>query len=140
MDNIAERYAHLGRSYILLADKFQKLDVEHMTLKKKVIPFLELLKTYKQTIEVLQQENKDLTEELAQTSDKYESLKSLELLLQPDVQATLAEAETLIALVNDTIQEMQQDSDPDLSTSDKLLLDEYKMLDKQSELVAVEAM
>jgi len=33
MSDLAERYARLCRVYVQLADRFQKLDVEHMTLR-----------------------------------------------------------------------------------------------------------
>lgn len=128
MSQIAERYNHLCSSYLQLADKFQKLDVEHMSLKSKVVPLIKALKAYKDTVETLQQENANLAEELQIITAHYEQLKPLEALLQPDLQEKLAEVEEQMALVDETMREMEEDSTPDLSEEDKLLLEEYQGL------------
>jgi hypothetical protein len=49
----------------------------------------------------------------------------LEVLLQPETQAVLAEAEEQMSLVQETLLEIDQDSDPGMSEADKLLLEEY---------------
>lgn len=125
MSNIAERYIYLCRCYIELADKFQKLDVEHMTLKSKMVPVLKAMKTCKQTIEQLTQEKLELEQKLKAVTAHYEELKSFEVLLQPETQAVLAEAEEQMSLVQETLLEIDQDSDPGMSEADKLLLEEY---------------
>jgi predicted nuclease with TOPRIM domain len=125
MSNIAERYIYLSRCYIELADKFQKLDVEHMTLKSKMVPVLKAMKTCKQTIEQLTQEKLELEQKLQAVTAQYEELKSFEVLLQPETQAVLAEAEEQMSLVQETLLEIDQDSDPGMSEADKLLLEEY---------------
>lgn len=125
MSNIAERYIYLCRCYIELADKFQKLDVEHMTLKSKMIPILKTIKACKQTIEQLTQEKLELEQKLQSVTAQYKELKSFEVLLQPETQAVLAEAEEQMNLVQETLLEIDQDSDPGMSEADKLLLEEY---------------
>ena len=126
MSQIAERYIHLCRSYIQLSDKFQKLDVEHTTLRRKIVPLLNNLKTYRQIVEKLEQEKLELEERLKTLDERYEHLKQFELLAQPEIQAELSEAESQIALVEETIQEMEENSDPDLNETEKLLLNEYQ--------------
>lgn len=125
MVNQAERYNRLCYSYIQLSEKFQKLDVDHMTLKSKLVPILKALRTYRQAIEQLSQEKSVLEEKLQTLTSQYEALKPLEAFLQPEMQQILAEAEEQMNLVNTTLQEMETDTDPDLSDADKSLLSEY---------------
>lgn len=125
MVNQAERYNRLCYSYIQLSEKFQKLDVDYMDLKTKVVPVLKLLKAYKQAVEQLSQEKSALEDKLEAVTSKYETLKSLEGLLEPATQSLLAEAEEQMELVASTIQEIESDTDPDLSEADKRLLNEY---------------
>ncbi|HEY9621794.1 MAG TPA: hypothetical protein V6C78_15650 [Crinalium sp.] len=126
MSQLAERYTRLCHAYIELAEKFQKLDVEHMTLRSKVIPLLKALKTSRADVSQLKLEKAALEEQLQTISVKYEQVKVLELLLQPEMLDALAEAEDQIALVNTTLTEMNSDFDPDLSEPDKMLLLEYQ--------------
>ncbi|UBF27916.1 hypothetical protein K9N68_08470 [Kovacikia minuta CCNUW1] len=125
MNDLAERYVRLCRGYVQLAEKFQKLDVEHMTLRSKVIPLLKSLKAQHNLVERLQQEKENLAAQLQLTTLKYEELKGLEALLQPEMQDCLIEAEEQLALVETTVTEMDSDRDPDLSEDEKLLLNEY---------------
>jgi predicted nucleic acid-binding Zn-ribbon protein len=134
MSNIAERYTHLCRSYVKLSDQFQKLDVDHMTLKSKVVPLLKSLRTHQSVVSQLQQENLQLTQQLQQLMTQYEALKPLEIFLQPDLQAALSEAEEQALLVEQTLQEIAEDRDPDLSESEKALLAEYQQTPQAFEL------
>lgn len=134
MSQIAERYIHLCRSYIQLSDKFQKLDVEHTTLRRKIIPLLNNLKTYKQIVEKLEQEKLELEEELKNLNENYKHLKQFEILAQPEIQAELSEAESQIALVEETVQEMEENRDPDLNETEKMLLNEYQNNPNEFEL------
>lgn len=143
MDNLAERYVRLSRAYIKLADKFHKLDVEHMALRGKVAPLLRAVKAHRATIDQLSDENlalKTQLTELAGTNQRiqileaqleslttqYHALQPLEALLQSEVQEALTEAEQQIELVEATVDEMDDDRDPDLSEADKQLLQEYE--------------
>ncbi|MDJ0705860.1 MAG: hypothetical protein QNJ46_21545 [Leptolyngbyaceae cyanobacterium MO_188.B28] len=126
MSQIAERYIHLCRSYIQLSDKFQKLDVEHTALRRKVVPMLDNLKGYKKNVEKLEQEKSALEEKLRDITEKYENLKQFEILEKPEIQAELREAENQIALVEETVQEMEENKDPDLNEAEKMLLNEYQ--------------
>jgi chromosome segregation ATPase len=126
MENTANRYARLCHAYIQLAERFQKLDVEHMTLKSKLVPLLKAMQAYKHSMEGLKQEKADLEVELQTLAEKYEELKPFEDLLQPETLTKLFEAEEQLLLVEQTIQEMESESDPDLNEPDKLLLDQYE--------------
>ena len=139
MKSTVDRYKHLAESYIKLSDQFHQLDVEHMTLKQKVVPVLKALRKYQnltaqlkqdkaklvQTIQALTDEKLDLQATIATMQTKFEALADLEALLQPETQDLLTEAEQQIDLVEETLQEMALDSDPDLSQSDKQLLETY---------------
>ncbi len=126
MSQIAERITRLCHAYIKLSDKFQKLDIEYMTLRSKVVPLIKALKTYKQLLEQLNQEKQALEEKLQETTLKYEELKPLEIFLQLEFQAILTEAEEQVELVETTLYEMESDRDPDLSDIDKELLIQYQ--------------
>jgi predicted nuclease with TOPRIM domain len=139
MSDLAERYARLCRGYVQLAEKFQKLDVEHMTLRSKVIPLLKSLKSHHSLVEQLKQEKESLEEQLQSTIQKYEELKALETFLQPEMQAALLEAEEQIALVETTVSEMDSDFDPDLSDDEKMLLHEYHSQSEFGSLIKIPA-
>jgi chromosome segregation ATPase len=125
IQQIADRYARLGRAYIKLSDKFQQLDVDYMTLKSKVVPLLKALKAYKQLANQLKQEKGDLQSQINALAAKYEELKSFEIFLKPEMQDILSEAEEQAELIDETLQEMDQNADPDLSDSDQSILHEY---------------
>lgn len=125
MTNIADRYTRLCRAYIQLAERFQKLDVEHMALKGKLLPLLKVLGSSREAISTLKQEKANLDAELQSMTAKFETLSELETLLKSEAQANLLEAEEQISLVEQTIQEMEAESDPDLDEHDKHLLDDF---------------
>ncbi|MDX2215771.1 MAG: hypothetical protein SFY66_21085 [Oculatellaceae cyanobacterium bins.114] len=126
MPTVADRYARLSRAYTQLSERFQKLDVEHMTLKSKLLPLLKTVKAWKQTIATLKQEKADLEAQLQLVSGKYEELRVFELLLEAAAQADLIEAEEQVKLVEQTIQEFEADAAPDLNDTEKQLLLEYE--------------
>ncbi len=143
MDNLAERYVRLSRAYIKLADKFHKLDVEHMALRGKVVPLLRAVKAHRSTIDQLNEENLALKTQLTEltiaseriqaleaqldvVTIQYCALQPLEALLQSDVQEALIDAEQQMELVDATVDEMDDDRDPDLNADDKQLLQEYE--------------
>jgi chromosome segregation ATPase len=149
MSNIAERYTRLCRSYVQLADKFQQLDIDHMSLRGQVAPLLKSLKTHQLVVEKLQQEKAQLEVELQTVTThyeelkplvqekvtweatlqavtaKYEALRPLEALLEPEVQTALTAAEEQLDLVDETLQEMAIAADPDLDAEAKQLLADY---------------
>lgn len=129
MENIVDSFANLCDSYITLADRFQQLDVDHMTLKGKVVPLLKALKNYQQAIATLQSENRALKQELAGTQEecktlaaKNDALKALEPLLSAEMASLLANASEQASLVQETMDEMDANKDPDLSEEEKDLL------------------
>ncbi len=149
MNNISERYTRLCRSYVQLADKFQQLDVDHMTLRGQVAPLLKSLKTHQVAVERLQHEKSELETELQTLTThyeeikplvqekvtweatlqavtaKYEALRPFEVLLEPEMQTMLTTAEEQLALVDETLQEMAIESDPDLDVEARQLLADY---------------
>lgn len=128
--NVVDSFSNLCSSYIDLADRFQQLDVEHMTLKSKVIPLLKALKNYQKAIATLQAEKQSLQATLDTSQaeyslliEKYESLKALEPLLDEDMMALMQSAEEQSILVKETTAEMDANQDPDLSDEEKSMLD-----------------
>ena len=128
--NVVNSFSNLCSSYIDLADRFQQLDVEHMTLKSKVIPLLKALKNYQQALDTLQAEKQALqaTHDTSKAEynlliDQYEALKALEPLLDEDMMALMQSAEEQSLLVKETTTEMDANRDPDLSDEEKSMLD-----------------
>ncbi|MEL6221082.1 MAG: hypothetical protein AAFR31_00405 [Cyanobacteria bacterium J06627_8] len=140
MTDISKSFAKLCRSYVKLADKFQQLDIDYMKLKGKVVPVLKQLKTYQATIEALKQEKSDLKTELETMTAKYDELKVFEELLSPDMKALLDEATEQVDLVDETLMEMEQDGDPDLSDTDKMLLQAFRDNPNEFTLPDIEAL
>lgn len=126
MTNISNSFSKLCRSYVKLADRFQQLDVECMTLKGKIVPILKQLKAYQDTIEALKHEKTALRAELDSVTAKYEELKIFEELLSPEMQSLLQDAQDQVDLVDETLTEMDEDNDPDLSDDDKEILQAFK--------------
>jgi predicted nucleic acid-binding Zn-ribbon protein len=126
MSHLAKNITRLCHAYIKLSDKFQKLDVDYMTLRSKVVPLIKALKVYKQLVEQLSEERQLLKENLQEITQKYEELKPFEIFLEPEFQAILNEAEEQIDLVDTTLNEIESDRDPDLSDVEKALLLEYE--------------
>ncbi|MBE9029600.1 hypothetical protein IQ266_07640 [filamentous cyanobacterium LEGE 11480] len=136
MKSLADRYKSLSEAYLKLADQFQQLDVTHMTLKQKVIPVIKSLKQHQvltaqlkqdkvslsQTVQALTEEKQVLQSTIETLQAKYEAFAELEGLLQSDSHDRLSEAEQQMVLVEETLQEMAIDQDPDLSDHDKQLL------------------
>ncbi|MEB3232328.1 MAG: hypothetical protein VKJ64_15065 [Leptolyngbyaceae bacterium] len=129
MSNIAASFTKLCESYIDLAERFQRLDIEHMTLKEKLVPLLKTLQTYRGAIATLQQEKQILEHELHQTREacnilvaEKSALKALDPLLSEKVTRLLAEVEEQMELVNETICEIELNDQPNLSIEDKALL------------------
>lgn len=129
MSDTAHRYLRLCQSYVQLADKFTQLDVEQMTLREKLIPFLLAFKHYKELSEQLANENASLQAELNDLRQRYTQLNTADHQFAPELtselETALLEAEEQMALVEETIQEQDMDPDPTLFPVEKLLLDEY---------------
>ncbi len=124
MNTVAERYARLSRCYIQLADQFSELDLEHMELKCKLVELIKAVQNNQQTIAELEHHNCELTQQAAAKEAQYQQLRQFELLLDPKIQAELSEAEKVILLIDETLYERSQDTDPALSAADKALLDQ----------------
>ncbi|MEO0458813.1 MAG: hypothetical protein AAF152_19840 [Cyanobacteria bacterium P01_A01_bin.114] len=78
------------------------------------------------TVQTLTDEKATLQASLTAVQTQYDALADLEALLQGEPQAMLTEAEQQMELVEETLQEMTLDSDPDLSEADKLLINSYQ--------------
>lgn len=153
MQSQADRYKRLAQAYVTLSDKFNELDVAHMDLKQKVVPVVKALKksqaqaqllkqeneTLAQTIDTLTAEKVALQQKTAALQTRLDALADLESLLEPATEELLKEAEQQIDLVEETLQEISIDSDPDLSEADKQLLESCQV-ELNSILAASEAL
>jgi DNA repair exonuclease SbcCD ATPase subunit len=148
MNQMVERYTRLSRAYVMLAERFHQLDVEHMQLKGQMVTLLKALKGSHPRIQTLEAEKASLEnaleqqaaqhrqelqaltqtyeERLAQMAGHLEELRPLAALASDDACQTLIEAEDQMELVETTLQEMEMDSTPDLNPEDKALLMAYQ--------------
>ncbi len=148
MNHMVERYTRLSRAYVELAERFHQLDVDHMRLKGQVVPLLQTVKAQQSHIQQLQSDYQSLQhtleeqaarqrQELQSLTKAYEErihtlslhleeLQPLEGLFSTHSCEELALAEEQMELVETTLQEMAEDSAPDLSEEEKALLAAYR--------------
>jgi chromosome segregation ATPase len=140
MKSTADRYKCIAEAYLKLSDRFNQLDVAHMSLRQKIVPMIKALKKYQalttqlkqdkaelaQTIQALTNEKSALEGTITVLQNKIETLIDLEPLLQPETQDMLTEAEQQIELIEETLQEIDINSDPDLNEADRQLLETYQ--------------
>ncbi len=127
MDNLSQRYLRLCQAYSQLAERYTKLDIDHMTLRERLVPFLMAFKYYKQLAEQLSAEKLAMQQELNDLRDRYQLLASQNngVPANDELLAALSEAEEQMSLIEETLQEQEADLDPNLLPIEKQLLEEY---------------
>lgn len=102
-----------------LTDQQQRLEEDQRTLKAKEVEQSII-------INMLTDEKTNLQAALEEFQTKYDALADFESLLQSGPQAVLTEAEQQMALVEETLQEIALNSDPDLSENKQQLIEAYQ--------------
>lgn len=127
MDSLSQRYLRLCKAYSQLAERYTKLDIDYMTLRERLVPFLMAFKYYKQMAEELSAEKLALQQEINELRDRYQVLASQSngAPVNDELLAALAEAEGQMALIEETLEEQDADLDPNLLPTEKQLLEEY---------------
>jgi len=77
MDNLSQRYLRLCQAYSQLAERYTKLDIDHMTLRERLVPFLMAFKYYKQMAEQLSAEKLAMQQEINDLRDRYQTLATV---------------------------------------------------------------
>ncbi|NMF84872.1 hypothetical protein [Nodosilinea sp. P-1105] len=148
MNQLAERYTRLCRSYVQLAERFHQLDVDHMTLKGQTVSLLNVLKTKQDQVQQVNAHNAQLQHQLNQLADQHrqemqaltrtyeekiqdltqhlDELKPLESLMTSERYQDLVIAEEQMELVEATFLEIDQNGTPDLSREEQTLLAAYR--------------
>lgn len=116
---IQQENAKLEQIIQTLTERQQHLEKEQLTLKAKEAE-------QSITINTLTDEKTNLQVALEEFQTKYDALADFESLLHPEPQAVLAEAEQQMALVEETLQEIALNSDPDLSKDEQQLIEAYQ--------------
>lgn len=119
--------AELERTIQTLAERQQYLENNQLTLQAKEVEL-------SMTVNTLTKENTDLQAALQDFQAKYEVVADFESLLESEPQAILVEAEQQMELVEETLQEIALNSDPDLSQDEQQLIETYQ---KESESLFV---
>lgn len=60
VNQMVERYTRLCRAYITLSERFNQLDVDHMTLKGQIVPLLKALKEHQAKLRTAEFERAEL--------------------------------------------------------------------------------
>ncbi|KAI9132477.1 hypothetical protein [Acaryochloris sp. CCMEE 5410] len=115
--------AELERTVQTLTERQQHLEDNQLTLQAKEIEL-------SMAVNTLTKENTDLQTALQDFQTKYEVVAGFESLLESEPQTMLVEAEQQMELVEETLQEIALNSDPDLSQEEKELIEAYQ---KESE-------
>lgn len=122
--------AELERTVQTLTERQQRLEENQLTLQAKEVEL-------SRTVNTLTKENTDLQAALQDFQTKFEVVADFESLLESEPQAMLAEAEQQMELVEETLQEIALNSDPDLSQEEKQLIEAYQK-ETESLLVSME--
>lgn len=102
-----------------LTEQQQRLEKDQRTLKAKEVEQSII-------INALTDEKTNLQAALEEFQAKYDALADFESLLQSGPQAVLVEAEQQMVLVEETLQEIALNSDPDLSEKEQQLIEAYQ--------------
>ncbi|WP_299402351.1 hypothetical protein [Acaryochloris sp. IP29b_bin.148] len=111
--------AELERTVQTLTERQTHLQENQLTLQAKEVEL-------SMTVNTLTKENTDLQAVLQDFQTKYEVVADFESLLASEPQAMLTEAEQQMELVEETLQEIALNSDPDLSQEEKQLIEAYQ--------------
>ena len=119
--------AELERTVQTLTERQKHLEDNQLILQAKEIEL-------SMAVNTLTKENTDLQTALQDFQTKYEVVAGFESLLESEPQTMLVEAEQQMELVEETLQEIALNSDPDLSQEEKELIEAYQ---KESESLFV---
>ncbi|ABW30602.1 hypothetical protein [Acaryochloris marina] len=111
--------AELERTVQTLTERQKYLEDNQLTLQAKEVEL-------SMAVNTLTKENTDLQVALQDFQAKYEVVSGFESLLASEPQAMLTEAEQQMELVEETLQEIALNSDPDLSQEEKELIEAYQ--------------
>ena len=110
-----------------------ELEVELEALTKSQVELMGIVADQQESevelsaiVQTLGEEKASLESELLAVQAKYDAVAEFEILTQPDPEASLATAEQQMALVEETLNEMIANSDPDLSEVDQQLIALYQ--------------
>ena len=130
----ADRYTGIAEAYIQLSDQFHQLDVEHMTLKKKLVPAIKAIKNYQKLIAQLQQEKVELKQSVQALTDRQQQLEEA-LLIQKENETKLS---TTIQLLTDEKATLQASLE-NVQTQSEALADVEGLLKPEAQAILAEA-
>lgn len=130
VNQLQQDKSELERTIQTLTERQQRLEENQLTLQAKEVEL-------SMTVNTLTQENTDLQADLKEFQTKFDAIADFESLLGSEPQAILAEAEQQMELVEETLQEIALNSDPDLSQEEQQLVEAYQK-ESESLLVSME--
>jgi phage protein D len=149
VNQMVERYTRLCRAYVRLSERFQELDVAHMTLKKQAVSLLAAYQQEQARHRQQLEENQSLTKALEASKAEHDAtvqdlihtyeariqaltveldalLPLQQVVFSEEAQAALSEAESQEELLEETFKEIEADDAPDLTPEEKVLLAEFR--------------
>lgn len=130
VNQLQQDKSELERTIQTLTERQQRLEENQLTLQAKEVEL-------SMTVNTLTKENTDLQANLKEFQTKFDAVADFESLLESEPQAILAEAEQQMELVEETLQEIALNSDPDLSQEEQQLVEAYQK-ESESLLVSME--
>lgn len=108
VNQMVERYTRLCRAYITLSERFNQLDVDHMTLKGQMVPLLKALKEHQAKLRTAEVEKAELQAALTrQEARLQETLDEQETQHQQELQQLTKTYEEKLQALDSHVAELQ---------------------------------
>ncbi|MBW4482935.1 MAG: hypothetical protein KME14_10360 [Tildeniella torsiva UHER 1998/13D] len=108
VNQMVERYTRLCRAYITLSERFNQLDVDHMTLKGQMVPLLKALKEHQAKLRTAEFEKSELQAALTRQEVRLqETLDEQETLHQQELQQLTKTYEEKLQALDSHVAELQ---------------------------------
>lgn len=108
VNQMVERYTRLCRAYVTLSERFNQLDVDHMTLKGQVVPLLKALKAQQAKLRVVEAEKTELQAALSQQEGRIQAaLDGQETLHQQELQQLTKTYEEKLQVLSNHVAELR---------------------------------
>ncbi|MGB3135180.1 MAG: hypothetical protein WBG38_00965 [Nodosilinea sp.] len=107
VNQMVERYTRLCRAYVSLAERFNQLDVDHMTLKGQVVSLLKTLKTRQAQLNDVESEKAQLAADLKQSHVQLQAAVEQQGAHQQELQQLTQVYEDRLQTLSSRVAELQ---------------------------------
>ena len=108
VNQMVERYTRLCRAYVSLSERFNQLDVDHMTLKGQMVPLLKALKAQQAKLRVVEVEKTKWLHTMSQQEGRLQAaLDDQETHHQQELQQLTKTYEEKLQVLSNHVAELQ---------------------------------